>query len=100
MKTYEIDEISLNKLLKNASRLGAVQALIDVGMTNPTIGVNEAIKKYGKNNIKLWEKMKIIERVQKGMGAKQYFSVSDLNQAALHVKRYDYLTVKERNEIK
>jgi len=98
MKTYEIDEISLNKLLKSASRLGAVQALIDVGVVNPTIGVNEAISKYGKNNIKLWEKMGLLTRIQKGMGAKQYYSVADLNQAALHEKRYDYLTVKERKE--
>lgn len=100
MKTYEIDEISLNKLLKNASRLGAVQALIDVGVVNPTIGVNEAFKRYGKTNVKLWEKMGIVSRIQKGMGAKQYFSVSELNQAALHEKRYDYLTVEERKATK
>lgn len=96
MKTYIIDEISLHKLLKNAGQVAATQALIDAGVVNPTIGVNEAIKKYGRTNIKLWEKMGIVERIQKGIGAKQYFSVAELNQAALHEKRYDYLRVEER----
>ena len=98
MKSYVIDEISLHKLLKNAGKIAATQALIDAGVVNPTIGVNDAIKRYGRNNIKLWEKMGIIERIQKGQGAKQYFSISELNQAALHQKRYDYLSVEERKQ--
>lgn len=98
MKTYLIDSISLHKLLKNAGQIAATQALIDAGVVNPTIGINEAFKKYGKTNVRLWEKMGIVERIQKGMGAKQYFSVAELNQASLHEKRYDYLTVEERKE--
>jgi len=97
MKTYIIDSISLHKLLKNAGQIAATQALIDAGVVNPTIGINAAFAKHGKNNVLLWEKMKLITRIQKGMGAKQYFSVAELNQAELHEKRYDYLTVEERN---
>lgn len=96
MKEYVIDEISLYKLLKNAGQAAATQALIDAGVVSPVMSITDAYRKYGRNDVSLWEKMGLINRIQKGQRAKQYFSVSELNQAALYEKRYDYLTVEER----
>lgn len=67
-------------------------------LEEPVISRPQAIKVHGLNQIKLWEKMGIIERIQKGMNATSYYSVAELNKASFSTERNKYVTSIERKD--
>ncbi len=90
MEFYTFSKIEFNKMLKEAAQGGAMAALTQAGVINPTISRSDAIKLHGQRLIESLEKEGLITKRQRLSRGHYYYDANELNCAVISENRHRF----------